>query len=289
MDKADIKETRRVLRIVQAHIADAHLRLGTEQESAGFVEVMTHPKSELPHLNYVTPRKNTAWIPAPEVQKGMEILRANNRPVRVNYIEGLFPPIFAKSLHQLGLVAASEDAIMVYKFEPDTMPELTPTPDSISVKQVADQEGIGIWWYVWSNAFFDVLTTGVEPIKLGHEFAKITEGHQVDLLLYRQSFPIGAARLTFHEKSAHLTTLAIMKESHTPALVKALYNAALRTAAKRGCELLFTCGDGEDERRFCRELGFVDSGSMVSYTEPDDSAKKDETGDNVAQLVFALR
>ncbi|MEQ8676939.1 MAG: hypothetical protein RLP44_07805 [Aggregatilineales bacterium] len=288
--RADIKETRRVLRLVQDHIATAHLKVGAQQEAHGLVEVVSHPTSELATLNYVTPRKNTAWIPAPEIQKGLEHLRKLNRVARVTYVEGLFPPIFSKSLMQLGLVVEFETPIMVYDLREFDATKNTASGKStgVSVRAVSDQDGIGMWWYVWRNAYYDVLTGNIEPIKIGHEMAQIVSGDQIDLLLYRGDLPVGAARVTVHNTTAHLTTLAIMKEVRTPALIRALYDATLNTAAERGCELLFTSGDTESDRHLGREIGFIDSGSVVCYSEPKLGLQQDKNDGNLAQPVFAL-
>lgn len=285
MDNAAIKESRRVLRLVQEHLSQAHLNVGATQEHVGLVEVISHPNSELAHLNYVTPRRNTAWIPAPEIERGMERLHDLHRTPRVNYVEGLFPPLFAKSLHKLGLEVEHETAIMTRKL--DTLPDKHNLPDGVHVVPVSDQEGIGLWWYVWRNAYYDVLTTGIEPIKIGQDMQQVALGNQVDLLLYRNDFPAGAARVTFHSDTAHLTTLAIMKEARTPALIHALHQAALKTAAQQGCELIFTSGGTEEDRKMCREVGFVDSGSVVCYAEP--VTGSDGTNHDVAQYVFALK
>ncbi len=287
-NKADIEEMRRVLRLVQDHIATAHVKVGAQQESCGLVEVVTHPQSELATLNYVTPRKNTAWIPAPEIQKGMESLRKLDRVARVTYVEGLFPPIFSKSLIQLGLVVEYENPIMVYDLREYSAKGNTRSSGGTSVREVSTQDGIGMWWYVWRNAYYEVLTTSIEPIKIGHEMGRIVAGDQVDLLLYRDELPVGAARVTIHQQTAHLTTLAIMKEVRTPALIRTLYEAAFKAAAEHSCELLFTSGDTEADRNLCREIGFVDSGSVVCYSEPKLGLQQDNNDGSLAQPVFAL-
>src|SRR5829696_21106 len=103
MDESAVKESRRILRLIQDHILQAHSLLGVEQESAGMVDVLHHPTNRNGDLNYVTPRRNTAWVSGGYVEKGLERLRQLGRTERVQYVEGLFPPLFAKTLRELGL------------------------------------------------------------------------------------------------------------------------------------------------------------------------------------------
>jgi len=293
MDEHDaaIKEQRRILRLMQDHLAQAHLSLGSQQEHIGLVDVIHHPDNSLGHLNYVTPRRNTAWVPAPSVQQGLDRLRSLNRTMRVNYVEGLFLPIFAKSLRDLGLVVEQETSLMSYTLADLKLPEEDTAGKDHPVARVTavnDQDGIAQWWYVWRNAYFDVLTGSIEPIYVGRDVQAIALGRQADLLLYREGFPVGVARLTFHNQTAHLATLAIMKEARAPEMIRMLYYGALGAAKDRGCELLFTSGDTEADRKLCRELGFVDSGSMVCYAEPAEETKGDLHDVNLAQPVLAL-
>ena len=116
-NSAAIKESRRVLRRVQKHLSQSLIDMGANRENIGLVDVVYHPKNKLPHINYVSPRKNAAWIPGPGIKKGLERLRELERKPRVIYIEGLYPPLFAKSIRDLGLVIEQESTIMVYKLD----------------------------------------------------------------------------------------------------------------------------------------------------------------------------
>src|SRR5690606_38599086 len=53
MDESPVKQHRVMLRQVQEHLLAAHLLLGSLLESAGMVDVVHHPASPLPDLNYV--------------------------------------------------------------------------------------------------------------------------------------------------------------------------------------------------------------------------------------------
>lgn len=288
MDDAAIREARRVLRQVHTHMSEAHHHLGAQVEDLGLVEVLHHPSSTLPHLNYVSPRRNTAWIPSPEIEKGLKWLREHDRVARVYYVEGLFPPLFAKSLRELGLSVEREIAIMTYKVEekPDRR-SMTP-PDGVYAREVNDQDGIALWWYVWRNARYDVVANGVEPVYVGKDMRELVLGNQADIILYQHTFPIGVARLTLNNETANITALAVMKEARKPENVQLLYETALDTAISRGCKLIFTSGESEEERRLCRKLGFVDAGSIVCYADSSVPNQEVSDDDHVEQPAFIL-
>ncbi|MFN8528238.1 MAG: hypothetical protein U0670_06480 [Anaerolineae bacterium] len=270
MDETAIRESRQMLRQVHEHLLLAHQDLGAYRETISVVDVIHHPINPLPDFNYVTPRRNTAWVSGQYVKQGLDRLRGLGRTPRVQYVEGLFPPLFAKTLLDLGLELERETPLMIYRSSgADTMlpPTSTGSTAGVQIQTVADQRGIEMWWYVWRNAFYDVLTLGVEPLVVGRDMAALLMGKHVDFLMMRHNFPIGVARLSVQDsnKSAHVVALAIMKEARTPERMRALLAAVLRAALQRGCELIFAPGETEDDRRLCRELGFIDVSSIVCY------------------------
>ena len=287
MGDAAVKESRRILRLVQNHLAQAHLNLGVEQESVGLVNVTFHPENKLPQLNYVSPRQKTAWVPGPEIAKGLKRLQELGRLPRVTYIEGLYPPLFAKSLRDLGLIVEREVPLMTYK--PDVKQPLSyqPLPTGMSVSFPTTQDGIGTWWYVWRNAHYDVHTGGTDPVYIGRDMREIAMGNQIDIILHRFSFPVGVARLTTFGKTANINAIAVMKEIRSEDTLNLMYRIAVRAAADRGCELVFTTGQTEFERTVCRKLGFADSGSLVSYAQ--EQQQSEEKTDVVEEPIYLLR
>lgn len=270
MDNAEVKESRRLLRLVQEHLIKAHLALGAVQETVGLVEVIHHPRSPLPDLNYVTPRRNTAWVSGNFVQEGVERLHELGRTPRVCYIEGLFPPMFARTLYDLGMASESETPIMVYSpREIDGAPPTPALPDGVHIQAVDDHRGIELWWYVWRNAYYDVTTLGVEPLAVGREMESVRQGYHVDLLAYRNDFPVGVARLSLQPNlhTAHIAALALLHEARTPDMTRALQVAALREALKRGCSVVFAPGFTDAEQALCQALGFTTSGTMMRYSD----------------------
>lgn len=270
MNKDVSKESRRILRRVQDHLLAAHMQLGAQREVIGLVDVVYHPHSALASLNYVTPRRSTAWVPSEIVQQGLDRLRQLGRTPRVQYIEGLYPPLFGAALRKLGLSVECETPLMVYTADGSAdsvalSAAAVPLPDGIHVTLAADQRGIELWWYVWRNAHFDVLALGTEPLLIGRDLAAVIFGQQLDLLLYRDGFPVGVARLSVQDKGAYLVRMALMKEARTPPLLRALVAAAARAALDRGCDLIYAPGETETDRLALRTLGFRDFSSLVCY------------------------
>jgi len=270
-EAAEERESRRVLRQVQDHLFKVHINLGAVRENVGMVEVFHHPTNPIPNLNYVTPRPKTAWVSGNMVQKGIDHLGEYHRTPRVQYIEGLFPPLFAKTLRDLNLQVERETPILIYKPDglnghippPLKVPDL---PDGVTIEAVSDQRGIETWWYVWRNAFYDVLTLGVEPLFVGRDTAAMRLGQQMDYLLYRYGFPAGVVRISLQDETAHILALAVLKEARTPATIQALQAVALKGALERKAKLVFAPGETDTERRLGRELGFIDFGSVVCYS-----------------------
>ncbi|MFN8374948.1 MAG: hypothetical protein U0694_18990 [Anaerolineae bacterium] len=294
MDDTFQRETRRVLRLIQDHLYQVHATLGAVKEDLGLVEVIHHPSNTLPDLNYITPRRKTAWVSGHDIEMGIEYMRKIERTPRVQYIEGLFPPLFARTLTGLGLEAEHEIPLMVYKrggFNDVKPPPLIPPdkPDGVSLERVSDQRGIETWWYVWRNAFYDVLTLGVEPLVVGRDMAALQLGQQVDILMQRYTFPIGVARISIQKETAHLVGLALMRENRTPELIKLLQLAAMQAAFEVGCDIVFAPGETEEDRRICRELGFSDLGSMVCYIAKEESGLEDKHGVVLSQPILTLR
>ena len=296
MDNSSVKESRQLLRRIQDHLFQAHAAFGVEHETIGFIDVIHHPTNTLPDLNYVTPRRNTAWVSGQFVEQGLDHLRSLKRQPRVQYIEGLYPPLFAKTLRDLGLYVERETPLMIYApggLNNTTPPPPTapPVPSDARLELVTDQRGLELWWYVWRNAYYDVLTLGVEPLAVGRDMAALRLGQQLDVMLYRHNFPVGVIRLGVqtNNKSAHVVALALMREARSPQLTKLLLTAAMRAALARGCTLIFAPGETEEDRVLNRELGFIDVGSMVCYAARSEDVNEVDEHDILVQPILALR
>lgn len=274
MNRDEFRETRVVMRRVEAHLRQAHLNLGAKDESVGMVDVIYHGTSALACLNYVTPRRNTAWVSANYIQQGLVNLREKGRRSRVRFADGLYPPVFAGTLRELGLELESETPMMVYPVE-EKLRKTPNIPSYVQFSFVTDQESMAIWWYVWRNAFYDVFTSTAEPLYIGRDLREVYMKNQFNLIMYRHGFPMGAARVTMSEGSAHLVAQAIMKEFRTPELERLLREVCLDAAIREGNDLIFSTGTDESLRQLYREIGFVDSGSIVTYAENEHDTETD--------------
>ena len=185
MDESTVKESRQLLRRIQDHLFQAHSAFGVEHETVGFVDVIHHPTNPVPDLNYVTPRRNTAWVSGKYVQEGLDRLKALGREPRVQYIEGLYPPLFAKMLGDLDLRVECNTALMVYVASGAKSAAPKPrTPSGARLEFVTDQSGVEMWRKVWRSPAYDVLTLGVEPLAVGRDLAAQRLGQEIDGLMY---------------------------------------------------------------------------------------------------------
>src|SRR5215212_10671418 len=73
------RESKHILRQIQDHLGEMHVKLGALRESVGMVEVFHHPSTNTPTLNYITPRKNTAWVSSSYLQQGLIYLAQQGR------------------------------------------------------------------------------------------------------------------------------------------------------------------------------------------------------------------
>ncbi len=290
------REARQILRRIQAHLLNAQMSMGAKHDVVNLVEVIHHPENPIPSLNYVTPRQKTAWVSADQVRRGIDYLREQGRTPRVRYIEGLLPPLFARNLRQLDLTVESETPLMVYAkdgLHGETPPEINaPNPPyNLRLETVTDVRGAEVWWYVWQNAHYDVLTLGVEPLFVGRTVAEVTMGRQIDIIASQGSLPFGVARVTVDKDTAHIVSTAIFKEMQSPEMAYLLRHAALYEALQRGCSIVFASGETDVERETSRELGFIDFGSIVCYAASVDHTETNQTDDTrpLVQPILNLR
>lgn len=268
-DEDQVREMRRILRQIHTHLTEASLAQGAAREGVGLVDVIHHPTNGLPSLNYVTPRRNTAWISGKDIESGLDDLRGRQRPARIEYIEGLFPPLFAKTLDELGLEVVSEQAMMVFQQGVHTLRLGGGRPDGVAFDEARDHHAAALWWYIWRNAHYDVITSTAEPAFIGGDLAHIARGAQINILMYRYGFPVGAAQVSVltANHSAQISALAVMKQWRTPEFVRALQAYTVKAALDAGASLVFITGVAEHERPLLREVGLADCGSVVCYGE----------------------
>lgn len=296
MDDAALKATRQLLRQVQEHLFMSQVDLGARCETLGLVELVFHPGYTVPDLNYITPRRKTAWVAGRDLLAGLSRLRALERTPCVRFFEGLYPPLFAKALSDFNLEPQQETPVLVYKAAgipslgvPASSPERLPAHEDVLVAPVQDQRGAELWWELWRNGLYDVLTPGMEPLMRWREGGAHT-GQQLDLMVYRHKSLAGVARVSLQpgNGSSQIVALALLQEARSIELKRVLIKAVLFHSLSQGCGLVFAPGETDDLRKLYRELGFVDVGSMVSYVQRTDLLSEGNEDGVVEQPVLAI-
>jgi hypothetical protein len=276
MGSEQIKESRRMLRLVQAYVTAARLRQGAESKLLGFVEVVTHPNSD-PRLNLVTPRKNTAWVAAGDIAQGLEALAALGCPARFEYVEGLFPPQFAASLTGLGLRPARETAFMLW---PASKPARPQVPRGLTLRPATPRHHVTVW--PTASRVSHWCGSVVPPL----------EGEDtVTMLLTQRGDIVGTVQITFTDGgsaetcTACIERLTLRGDDRIDVRLRVLLSAAQTVAHGRGAGLLLIAEPYA--RPILRESGFFDCGSVLCYAQ-DDSPKEPAHG-RLEQPVLTLR
>ncbi len=256
MDNAEaVKATRQALRRVVDHLAQAHQRLGGQRESLGLVDVVYHPQNPALALNYVHPRRGTAWIPGPQIEQGLARLRELDRAPRLQYVEGLFPAQFGESLAKQGLARAHAAALMIAG--PPAM-IAAPTADS-HVQTVSPRRGAAMWAYTLDNRRYSIQAGDAEP--LDSRLWSADDTPPVDGVAYQRGFPVGVGRLTIHDETAHIVRLVILRDTPPDPLLGLLAGAA----TERGCTLIFAAASDDAAHAALVRCGFTEAGALVSY------------------------
>ncbi|MCA9906291.1 MAG: hypothetical protein KC547_20690, partial [Anaerolineae bacterium] len=109
--REQVKAQRAALRRVEHDRFETVSARGTRHETLNLVIVVYHPSDDAPDLNYVAPRRGTAWVSASALQEGLLRLQALGRTPRFAYLEGLLPPFFRQTLVESGLELVQDDPV----------------------------------------------------------------------------------------------------------------------------------------------------------------------------------
>lgn len=284
MEREEIKESRVLMRRVEDHLRHAHYALGAVEETTGFVDVIHHENSPLPLLNYVTPRRNTAWVSGKYVMQGLDLLHQKEREARVRFAEGLYPPIFVRALTEIGLSVHHETPIMAVHLRQESV-EAPVLPDELSIVQAEAHSSMAIWWYAWQSGWYEMQINSVQPLLIEREVTRMNTDNQINLIIYHNQYPIALSRVSLNAGSAHLMAQAVLREKQTHELEQLLRQVSIDAALSMGCDLVFACADRSEQRSAYRELGFNDASSIVTYAK----AAADAAHDNkLEQSVLVL-
>ncbi|MCA9883330.1 MAG: hypothetical protein KC708_10185 [Anaerolineae bacterium] len=261
-----IKTARVLIRQFSEHVRQRHLLLGATEDQVGFVDVITHRMTGSPILNYVAPRRNTAWVSGKHISEGLAILKKQGHPGVFMYPDVLFPPIFSNTLTELGLQHALDVPIYAYKSGHRTF-SAPVLPTAITIQPISQQRSMGNWWYIWRNDQFEITSSAVDPMQLAYDLHREPTANQINLVVRRYNFPIGAARITLNENSAHIATSALLHDADTIELSHLLLAYSLQHALNSGREVIFVSGLTPLQAEDALSLGFVDVGNIVCYAE----------------------
>jgi hypothetical protein len=263
---------RRLLRRITDHIHQAHLAQGAQESPQGLALVVTTEASADERLNYVMPRRGTAWLPENHLIDAIAQLRQQHRSPVVWYADGLFPPAFGQTMLKQGLQNQQEWPTMIYQGR-----SVTPgsSLDGVQVRPLPAEQARQAWHEAQQNtALWQVWHNPLQPLSLEADFPAW------DVAAWRGDRMVMLMRASRYERSLHLMARAIYasaQEQHdslllacAQALLSALYDPAQEAAA----DLAFAIAPSAAERRLWRELGFADGGSLIHFRSSAASASE---------------
>ncbi|MCS6834919.1 MAG: hypothetical protein NZ750_02745 [Anaerolineae bacterium] len=260
--RAAYSAQRRLLRRISDHIHQAHLAQGAQETIQGLAMVVTTEASVDERLNYVMPRRGTAWLPENHLIDAIAQLRQQQRTPVVWYADGLFPPSFGQTMLRQGLQSQQEWPLMIYQ-GPPVLPavldveQMRPLPAEQAERAWQEAQQNATLWQVWHNP--------LQPLGLNASFSVW------DVAAWRGERMVMLMRASRHERSLHLMARAIhvsAQDQHdallsacAQSLLSALYDPAQTSAA----DLAFVIAPSAAERKLWRELGFIDGGSLIRF------------------------
>lgn len=278
MDDATVKELRVLLRQVQDHLLTVDALAGAQQESAGMVDVVYHPTDPNPTLNYVIPRRNTAWVPTPTIDVGLKQLREHGRGATFQYMEGLFPPQFGETLGKIGLEAFDTLAVYAFRREGIGKPNATPLPQpatDVPTRAIRADRAASLW----------AATDGWRRVIDARPTEPTGEAlHVKRFAAYRSRKAAGLGRVEILPEggTAQIVTVALADDT----ALYGLLNAAVRSAMRHGGKLVFALANAAAVPAL-QALQFVEIGQLKRYRMP--HTVEDASDERVAQSVPAGR
>jgi hypothetical protein len=276
-DPEVIKYTRTCLRMAEAHDLQTALDAGAQHETVNMVEVVHHPTSALPGLNYMTPRRGAAWVTARAVQEGMAQLAALGRAARIVYYDGLMPDIFRQTLLDCGLQWSSESAVYANSTPTASLPQ-----SGYLAGEAADIRAIARWWQTRCILLAGGQAQGGQT-PMPRQLPDLVEnGRMVFLNVMRSGELLGVASLQLQMTTRTAKVTEFHLSDDTPDARRLLIAAAARAAARRSYEMIYTAealGDAE----WLSGMNFMKVGHVVVYSAA--RRAKDEVDERLAQSL----
>jgi N-acetylglutamate synthase-like GNAT family acetyltransferase len=259
-DPETIKAMRSLLRRVDEHDQAVAHEEGAQRQSLNMLDVVYHPTNPLPNLNYITPRRGAAWVSTNAVQQGLERLAELGRAPRLLYFEGLMPPIFRQSLAEFGLQWAGESSI----FATSELANLPPLSPPFTSTQAAELDGLARWWHARNEMLAGGLPRQTD-VRVIERMARMTERGQAHYMsIERQGSIVGLASLRIESGLRSAEINAFHHAEGDLECARALMTSALRSAAERDCDLVFTA-EAMADQAWLGEFGFSRLGSVVAF------------------------
>ncbi len=275
--REETKTAKAMMRRIHEHIQHAHHQLGTEVQSVSFTEVMYHPTSDHPSLNYVTPRRNMAWISGQHIQQGIDVLQEFDQNARVYFIEDLYPPMFGDQLAQLPLMEQWKIPVMIRELNAETV---APRYHNQGVYQQGTHDDVTLWWETWAQLYGrDYPKTMIEE-----DLTALKEHRLLNLIQEREDKIVGVARLTLYEKSAHLVDWKLHDDATD--LLHNLLTQCLSIAHEHACDCFFALVNHEQTRTILDSLDFTTLSHVVCYAETEPTLNE-TVDESLVQPLFA--
>lgn len=233
MDEHEYRAWRGRLRQVTAALAAEAEAAGAQRVAAGVMDALYDPAH--PAQGYATLRHGTIWAPESQIRAALDDLRAAGGVPRLRLVDGLYPPQFLDALRPLGLRMVSEHPLLLYPLD------MTQAFAGITARPALDPADRRVW-----------LDLAGRPSSAAKGSSDWLIGHSGLAAAARFGAPGGrAARLLIWQTQPGVDPVPLF--------------AAVGSAL--AIDLLFVETDHPAERAALLELGFRDSGAVITYEE----------------------
>lgn len=228
----------RLRQVTAALVAEAEAG-GASVTQAGVVDCIVDARR--PADGFVTPRHGAVWVPDAQVRGALDELRAMGGPARLRLLDGLYPPAFLTAMSGLGLRVVEERPLLLWPLDFSDDHAVA----ELSARPVLVREDALLWQYVMETR--DTPPPGAQ-----------------DWLLGWNGEIAGAARFgAVGGRAARLIAWRGTGAGAAP-LNAALLLTGACAAPALGVDLLFAEADEPEGRGLLREIGFRDSGALLT-------------------------
>ncbi len=234
MDEQEYRAWRGRLRQVTAALAAEAEAAGAQRIAAGVMDALYDPAH--PAQGYATLRHGTIWAPESQIRAALDELRAAGGTPRLRLVDGLYPPQFLDALRSHGLRMVSEQPLLLCPLD------ATQAIPGVAARPALDPADRRAW------------------LDLADGHSSAAKGSSDWLILRSDRF---AAAGRFGAPGGRAARLLIWQAEPDAGQAQLFAAVALELAI----DLLFVETDNPAERAALLELGFRDSGAVVTYEE----------------------